>query len=81
MMMKQYAVGGLKVLDLVTKVQTQREMWIKRFLWGNSHPSKEYPRFLIDKNGGNHLVFSDLELRKAPSMSINQTFQNFIWIY
>ena len=42
--------------------------------WPFSHPLKEYPRFLIYKNGGDYLFSSNLDIwqQNIPEFSVSE---------
>lgn len=62
-MMKEHDEGGLKVPSLEMKIQTQRIMWIKRFVYGKKHPWKEYLETKLSKFGGQCILMSDLDTK------------------
>jgi len=57
-----YDNGGLKMINLESTIQTQRIMWIKRYLEGYSHPWKTYLKNHINKLGGESILFGGVDI-------------------
>jgi len=67
-MINDIACGGLKMPHLESIIETQKIMWVKRFLENDFHPWKEFLRKDLYKTGG-----CDILNRKIPEKFIKNT--------
>ena len=68
-----YSEGGLKDIDIKSKITSLKVKWITRLLDNNFHPWKIVPKYYFSNVGGIIIIFhSNLQLSKQCSIRIKQ---------
>ena len=76
-----YRVGGLRDIDISTKIKSLQLSWVRRLDDSNFHPWKIIPKYLLSKLFGNWnlFFFPNMELKITPFFSkLPKFYQNIL---
>ena len=76
-----YRVGGLRDIDIPTKIEFLQLSWIRRLDDSNFHPWKNIPKYLLSQLFGNWnlFFFPNTELKITPFFSkLPKFYQNIL---
>ena len=79
-LISSYDNGGLKCVDIMSKIKALQLSWIKRLFDDNEHPWKLIPKYLLNKHYGSEQIFypnSELKIQNEIPLFYRNIISNW----